>query len=243
MLAALSTAKAEVREFYPSTAPIGVQFVYSPDQVALDSWLAMVLRKTGMDIWVLLMRDLLLMDSYDSAPAIPLEAGGATPIEKGEAPVPINIDASGGCGELPPSQQFSCELERDLLATGWSIPDLNAFSPSGIGAQVAGDPRIARGGTWLGEPQKFAFDAQSSEPAGTPGDVSPGPGLDQPTGEELVNPAYLAAPLAAPFTPPPTMIPASVPELPVSVMLLLGAGALSLAAAAKGFARRAVRGA
>jgi len=59
LLATLSTGRAEAREFFASSAPADVGFVYAPDQSAPDSWLALLLRKTGMDIWFLLMRDLL----------------------------------------------------------------------------------------------------------------------------------------------------------------------------------------
>jgi len=59
LLAALLTAKAEAREFFASSAPADVRFVYAPDQSAPDSWLGLLLRQTGMDIWFVLMRDLL----------------------------------------------------------------------------------------------------------------------------------------------------------------------------------------
>jgi len=239
LLIALSTAKAEVREFSPPPAASDAQFayspeqfVYSPEQEARNSWLALVLRKTGMDIWVLLMRDLLLMDDLDYPRAAALRAGlaGSTPIEAPNS-------SRGGCDELAPSAQANCELERDLADSGWTDPSPGSFTRL---ANLASDTdlRTGWGGGSFGGLTGFAFGSGSFGAAGASAGVSSEPGFDQPTGGEF----FSTADLVSPFSPSAAMLPVSIPETPIPVMLLIGAGALSLAAAAKTFRGRAAAG-
>jgi len=235
LLAALSSvsssARAEVREFYPSAAPMDVQFVYSPDEQTPDSWLAVVLKKTGMDIWVLLMRDVFLMDTLDdSRPAGHGAHAGLTLIGGGD----VSKSIRDGCDSLAPSEQLSCELKHDLGDAGWNDSASSTFTLDETSPGSDAFFHSAGGGRFFGG-LMFPFVVNPFGPnEGFAGGVSFGFGFDQSMGEDLVNPADLIAPFGQPA--------AIIPEPPIPVMLLIGAGALSLAGAAKAFRARTVAG-
>ena len=185
-----------------------------------------------MDIWFLLMRDAFLMDSFDYPSQTALL--GSTLSAGGEA---THSRRAGGCDNVSPSEQVSCELERDLLDAGWSDPGSNTFGPLGdLSSRFEGDAALfgtVRGGISFGNFTKFAFYANAFAPnAG----FDDGDWLGSGPGGEFSNPADLTMSFS------PVLAPASVPEIPIPVMLLIGAAALSLAATLKNFGERPIAG-
>ena len=201
-----------------------------------------------MDIWFLLMRDVLLMDSFDhpSTSTLRLSVLGSTPILADAAGQPRK---ARGCDNVLPSQQTGCELDSDLLETGWTDPGQSAAAPfvEASWSPQANDAylRTFGDGVLVSDVMKFASAPTSLEPSDAfDGLVSPAPTSPEPDFAPFA-PSVGAFPtgtdVTTSFTPSFT-VPASVPEPPITVMLLIGAAALSLAATLKASRGRPLAG-
>lgn len=80
LLAALSTARADVQTIAPSSKANVIDFVYSPDRTPSESWFGLLLRETGLDIWIEMLRDEFFVDTTDdlNRAAFAASLGGLT---------------------------------------------------------------------------------------------------------------------------------------------------------------------
>jgi hypothetical protein len=160
LLAGFSTALAEVRDVNSlgGGGATDVEYLYSPasdadppDRSALDAyspvasaaprWFEAVLGWTGIEIWLVMLRDQFLADTTDSLgkPRFKAALPRLAPLHAGDALYLANITAAGrgSCGNSPSSEQGNspsseqagCEVQQDPLSAGWTNPYSGA-SPS-----------------------------------------------------------------------------------------------------------------
>jgi len=274
LLAGFSSALAEVHDINSSSGggAADVERLYSPasdagapDPSALDAyspvataspqWFEAVLGWTGIEIWLVMLRDQFLADTTDSLRGLRFEAGlpGSAPLHRGDALYLANITAAGtgSCGNSPSSQQGNslssqqagCEIEQDLFSTGWTNPYSGAspsldFAPTGrIGGGVYLPIRDEMSLGELGDLNHATFAPRSgagrrgvSASESTLNDATvydPGPSAPGPQWSPGVSSDLLYP------SPSVQQIPASIPEPSIPVMLLIGVGSLALAARKK----------
>ena len=154
----------------------------------------------------------------------------------------IPRNSSGACEVDPSSAEADCDIENDLLSSGWTIPD----STSALRNEVSGGPLLAGQGT-LGQGNPYPEDARSilalqayvamlvdlavadgccgEEAQGLEGDIG---SLGQPAGDTNVpddtNPVSTVYSASSAGSGP-----AMIPEPSISYLLLIGVGGLLLA--------------
>jgi hypothetical protein len=131
LLAGLSPALAEVHAIDPSGEVTNADFGYSSedsveyapenDTPASGSLFGRVLKWAGLNIWVVMLRDQIQMETTDYLGL------GATSFSLNGTLYLVNLTAAqrvaDSCSSGSFSDQSRCQLEQDLLAAGWTNPN------------------------------------------------------------------------------------------------------------------------
>jgi hypothetical protein len=152
----LSTASAEVSEIGPSGRTISTDIELYSDQVSLYRWLEKIAQEAETGTWSVDLTQNQLEDVVERLNAIALASAlnALTPsIGQSDAMFLADIGAVSNadkvCGDGAAS--VGCELEKDLLSTGWTDPNSNAGSndfqdaPTGGGEALSNDRFILMG--------------------------------------------------------------------------------------------------
>ena len=252
LLVALSPALAEVRTIDPSGEATKVDFGYtSEDGVgynpnnnisASSSLFARVLTWAGLNIWFVMLRDQIQMDTTDYQMT--------TSFSDGTTLYLVNLTASrraaDGCRSGSSSDEVRCEWEQDLLALGLTNPnsrsavsrdvnEANSFSGPGfprivLGRMSAGELKILSQFLQTFAQTAFARDSECCDASLV--DVSLVPpeletgllgGVVSPSGGPYDDPATSVGPSRE----PPVGL-ALLPEPPIPAQILETSGPMSI---------------
>ena len=239
MLAALSTAQAEVQQIGTPATQGDTDFARYASRDVSDPWLEALLRRTWLDIWIEMLRDEIFVDTTDhmaSEPAVAPssltlsgpDSGGSPPSKNSPGVADCQI-ASGGGAE--------CEITAALLATGWTDPNAASAAASGqspfVWPATFGEwPAFASGSSFSDSP----YDSMTRAFAdATPFGWCCSPnGRSQGTFGDAAQPVTVggsSSPIGGQFGGQPGVSsgdPPSIPEPSIPAMLLIGLCSLAL---------------
>ncbi len=240
--AALPAAFADVQVIAPLSTPADIDFVYHPDRPVSASWFRLLLRNTGLEIWLELIRDELFVDTTDELNRIAFAPAFLALALSAQQSDYRNI--SKDCEISPSSADANCEIVNDLLSDGWTNPSstsgtrnqnaLSSLLDSGYALSRSRDGGYTlyrtRGTLSIGELQAYVEALVAL--AGIGGCCGVGPlGFEENIGSVLASEPEVVSDSAVQlnafsYNPPALSGPAIVPEPPISVLLVIGMGGL-----------------
>ena len=226
-----------------------IDFIYYPDRAPSESWFRLLLRETGLDIWIEMLHDEFFVDTTDDLNRTAFASALRALALSNQQSDAIHRNSSDACEVDPSSAEANCDIENDLLSSGWTIPN----STSALRNEVSGGPLLSGQGTF-GQGNPYPEDTRSilalqayvamlvdlavangccgGEAPGFEGDIGslgqPVGSLGQPAGDTNVpddtNPVSTVYSGTSAGSGP-----AMIPEPSISYLLLIGVGGLVLA--------------
>ena len=133
-----------------------IDFIYYPDRAPSESWFRLLLRETGLDIWIEMLHDEFFVDTTDDLNRTAFASALRALALSNQQSDAIHRNSSDACEVDPSSAEANCDIENDLLSSGWTIPD----STSALRNEVSGGPLLSGQGTF-GQGNPYPEDTRS----------------------------------------------------------------------------------